>query len=1118
MFHCLHLLKAQTFKGGTSPVLRPDRTGDQRESIYIELDEGDTTKPSFVEGRVIGFSQYYNNQPFEYGCFEPSCFLGSGTWTLAYVNELVESLSTTTKAVEDGCIEDCFEDFNQVCRVQLPYDYEGPLKYYITEEGKFTLVDVNQEYCEQEPVVHTPPTSDPFIKGSYIEGFKAYITYEGESYTLAIEEREEDYLVYILMPENECLDECSFSRLAPIGSYTKDTGEERHTLFSTFLERTLFTNDVLIDNEYLLYVNDHLESTYFNSPTRIDSNYYLNNNNPADNPIDLYRYTIPTLNSLSIAVDEVEAQARNVIDKHIELESYRREFNPLHKCIRYCNNRITEINGVEVRYSSSYEVWVEGVKDLEGYIYVADIGYIHPLNHEMVVWDRNIPLTTGGRFKSNKLIPAGPKMIKIKRIDRYSETVILHHITPTHNLRSSTGHLLNYNAKDQEVDLEKTSMTMINILLSSYTQEEECVFHIEKNVIDPYLLSSTKNTIDFLLSLISKESNTYGSIPKQVATYSDYRSIYQNPRYLDPFVKPFEDGVFSEDCFLEEEDRTLISRTIDNRAICWFLYSLCTYIEVTHDKSYMPYLSRVAQYLIEQRNKADLLSTGYDSNLNKIEEYRSSYSIMFVLTMMRLHDLTLDNSYIDAAADTYISLDKYLYLKQNDLYSHSYESIETSTESLVYGFLYSLEINKEDCLESTLKTLKARVKSKDPFDYPKSITTLSGGIVVNKNNRPLKSSKKRKNISLSEERYLPIYSEGYDTVEHSYILDTCFRALQARNRTYPSSIHGYLQTLIETQAQERHITSSILLSYCLDDGVVSHPLFRNHSLYDLETLLFHRRFIEEKLLTIPKNYTWFEESALKPGGLMGSILKTFSKSLSNWYVGMRRLKKGTSLSQAEDSYLEQWAELVNLKRHLQEDQDSHRDRIRSLLTLIGVTKNRLEEALLAQGIKISIEETPILAPNGYLEKPYSTQGDIQGSEVNASSIHVQTERMEEEHRLYFESLLPLGVKPLYKERIALYDCGNWERESYLSFNESLHNFSYEVKCCPEMSNVFYVTVEVENTYPTPLYIYGYNTLDEDFVVDINHEHKSEGLLGLIRTGDQSGIFRVERSSLPTIGE
>jgi hypothetical protein len=476
--------------GGTSPVLRKDREGADRECIYIELLPNSSTSAStFVEGKVVGFDRLFNNQPFEYGCFQETCFVGSGVWTLAYKNKLIESITYRNNNLDTNeCFDGCFEDFNQVCRMPLPLDYEGPLAYSKDESGKFIFVDVTEEYCSQDLTQEETepyPSLEGFITDIHIEGYKSLYTYKVDGLTYAIEEGSEDayYKLYLLAEEDHCLDECSFSRLRLLGFYNSN----KETIHEIFIPTdTQYNNSTIINDDFL---NNTSDGSIFSSSGLIndDSLYYVLDS-------ELYGYTTRYLEAHpDIDMLRLEYWTRKVLDKHKEISIYRREYSTSHKCIRYCNSRKIDINGIEVIYNSDYEVWVEGLSDGE-YIYVADIGYVHPLNHEMVVWDRNVPLTSGGIFRSRKPIPEGRKIVKIKRINKAKEEVVLHHINQDVNtFRTSTGHLLNYSYNDQLIDIEELSLTLINILLSSFTYNENCSIYTEKKELDRDLLEFISN-------------------------------------------------------------------------------------------------------------------------------------------------------------------------------------------------------------------------------------------------------------------------------------------------------------------------------------------------------------------------------------------------------------------------------------------------------------------------------------------------------------------------------------------------------------------------------------------------------------------------------------------------
>jgi hypothetical protein len=500
-----------------------------------------------------------------------------------------------------------------------------------------------------------------------------------------------------------------------------------------------------------------------------------------------------------------------------------------------------------------------------------------------------------------------------------------------------------------------------------------------------------------------------------------------------------------------------------------------------------------------------------------IDTYKSSTSMMFVLAMMRAHDITSDTKFVDAAADTYLALDKYLFISSEGLYSHSYDDIRISSDSLTYGLLYSILLNKEDSIERALSLIAARSKPINNYKYKKTIVTKSGNPILTEELKGISTIGSSKEIRLdSIDTLFPLYSEEIEDVSLTYILDSCLKEI-SKSRYVPalSLVSNYIDRLNSSQLFNRKVTSTILLSYCLDIEVVGNSLYKSNSLYDIETLLFHRRFYGEKISQIPKDYTWFDKSALAKNSVLGSLLYMLSLSLSNWQVGMRRHKNGRYLSTAKDKYLMKWGQDFSVSRKIQETQQDYADRIRSLMTLLGVTKDRLEEALLAQGVSINIRHSDILGIKGMVHTPYQSNGSLQGSNINPSTIYVEVDNhLSRDSRDYFESLLPIGTKALYEEKIFMYNCENSSavENSYLGIEESIYSFEYEVLCCQkyDLDKPYFIRVYVEQTYSFPLYIYAYRDEESnDISIDIRKEFEQEGLVDVLKAGESSKLIKIE---------
>lgn len=1038
MFFCLHSIKSKLRWGGISPVLRLDEVGEDRESLYIELSK--SSGLSFVEGKVVGLHHLFNNQPFDYGCFTESCFIGSGIWSSSGMKDIVNYLALNTE--ENNCLEDCTESYSPVCKVYLPYDYSFP-HLTDTEGRKFIFVDID---CNNEPDLDSNSiiaTFNPgnFDIGSYLEGSLSLYTYkllnEDNGITLAITSGDLCNFIYYLKDESECFDSCSLSRLGLVGVYD----DEGNIIPS-------FTPDPLI----------------------------------------------PDIDTLLIS---------ETLNKHLENINFKSTYLTNHKCLQYCNYNRVVIDGVEIRYNNSDEVWVEGLFDGE-YVYTVDIGFIHPFSKEIMIWDKNVPLSSGGMFQSRKPIPNYRKVVVLKRTNRNTSEPILHYIESENKvIRTSKGYLLGYNYKDQEIDLEEISLTIINLLLSKYSYKKDCDFtRLEENRLDPELIDICRSSLLFLNSLVNKERRDLdGSIPNKVATYSSYNSLYR--RSTMPEIKAFEDGVVSSDCYLIQQDLTITDLYISNRSLCWLVYALCTYIEVTSDRSFLQFLSDICSYLEGQCNKVGLLREAPGS-----DEYTFATSAIFVMSLMRAHDITSNTKYLDLVADSYLSIDKYLLLPTY-LYSHSYEEIKESEESIVYGLMYSIHLNKAETQENILKLLTRRYRPSNSYQPPRYIRNRSGALVNSRSSLLIKTSSYIERPSISKASSLnPIHTEKDLSQTLLYLLDSSLKYLSIDiNKERMSSI-------LESQIRNRNISSSLLLSYCLDEQVIGHNLFKSNSLYDLEHLLFHRRFVIEKLLQLPKDYTWFDKSALTKEGVIGSLLYTFSLSLSNWYVGMRRFKDGLSLTKAKDSFLYRWASDLSMVRNVQEEQNAFSQRMGSYLSSTGINSTFIKEALKNQGVDIDISTRTLIGIEGFTYQHHTANRNssfIQGSISNPSTVYIESlGSLSEEHIDYIENLLPAGTQAIYTERLQMEGCLNRREPQSLQVRDTLFSFTYEVLCCPskDLCGPTHIRVDLSNTYSVPMYIYG-ERKEGDLYVYIDESYRRENLIGLIKAGSQSEIIKIE---------
>lgn len=1140
---CYESLISLSRPGGEALSLREDSIDPLRSGIYIEILKGDTYTSSLVRGKVIGLLPSQDTSPIEDGCFEEGCASSNGIWSSdVYSSPYIDTFIPSSGAFEQGCVStDCVEDFELVCKERLPYSYQGNSTFFYDSNGAFRFRGLVEEDCNNPSSNNNGPsiTTDPFSTSYTILGTRLLSTYSTDLLDIHIEEStyfdqecfdeqcfDKTYYVYASIKDSTnppCLDECSLNCQVLIGIYNSEL-----ELISTAIN-SLYNNINIINDQFLS--DDGLE----------------------EDSIGISNIYDFLLNNPSLTFSEIKELGDLALDIHIYLSdiginpvqtllgSYLRLPNQHTSCDYLCSERVVQrSDGRRTRYrynQSILERWVTGLSTVsEDYIYVVDIGHLHPITYEPVIDERDVPIRRGNYFTSSYLIPEGIKIVILKRVYTDNSKSILHHLFGyQYNqplIRTNTKPLLLYNALDQEVDLEELSISLICLLLSEYRPGTNCseIDSLNKQLID--LIEDNLSTLSSLIDRFS-DNGRIGSIPKTLCTYSSTLSLYDDRPYLHRDISPFEDLVIENNCYSSWSNNTLSSRQVSNRAMAWYLYLLCIYKKVTSSSKYDSDIELVATYLINQVDiRSSLVTEGWSHSdkyrdSSKVLNYLTSTSLMTCMALMKAHDLTLNPFYIDKAADIYESSYNYLYSLNEGIFYHSYTDPSLSNDSLIYGLLFSHATNKSEAIEEILKIIKARTKPLESSTAGNLIITSEGFSVRSSTGARLKSYNSESldvSLQLEPSSALAIYPlnpyqelapaiKDVNLIED--LLDLC------KSKAYPIEfepfISVYRERLDKAQIDNRYINTSTNLSRCLSSSILKHPLFLPNSYWDIETLLFNRNLVLERIKKlIPIDYTWPSKQAISPSGNIGRLLKTFSKSLSNWWVGIRRAKKGIYLSTATDTYIDTWASQFGVERYIREDDDSLRRRIQSFFMGGNVTEEDFINLLYSLGVDASIQNTKPLGYISFLESNLDSQhgqGQYSGPLTNTSTITISTTSPFSARVLnLINEYKPLGLQIQIQEKIQLLSCNQSTvlASHYISIGNSIFSPEYSSFCClsPYQSGRRYpVKIDLGTTYNYPLYVYA--SLEEDkVVIQVSQEPDLNNLIGIIRSNQSEATFII----------
>ena len=265
---------------------------------------------------------------------------------------------------------------------------------------------------------------------------------------------------------------------------------------------------------------------------------------------------------------------------------------------------VSRLNG------SVTEYWVRGPLDGANTTYVVDIGYIYTQCSETSIREENVPLKWDSSFRSVYSVPSGIKFVKLRRITPTQSRELLYHMgkyeSPDNLSRHQTGYLLDYKYDDQKVDLEELAFSFSSLLTTTYyrPKDNRLIFR-DYGYVDNAIETAIKDNLSRLSRLLDLDptSRRFGSIPRYPATYSEPSQIYgtaADVSYEEPNVLLIEEGCLEDGCMASNPNRTLISREVNNRAMAWLLSAYSTHRISYSDVTYIPTITSIGTYLIDQ--------------------------------------------------------------------------------------------------------------------------------------------------------------------------------------------------------------------------------------------------------------------------------------------------------------------------------------------------------------------------------------------------------------------------------------------------------------------------------------------------------------------------------------
>lgn len=385
------------------------------------------------------------------------------------------------------------------------------------------------------------------------------------------------------------------------------------------------------------------------------------------------------------------------------------------------------------------EYFVPCTIDVEGNGWLVETGLICQATGDYLIQKPSSLIDFKGKFTSSLPVTEGLKFFRLLKITPTTHEVVQHlfgEIPGRTIMRSYPGYNLNLNAKDQLTDLTEISLTLINLLQSTFKNSSNNVSsYYYKYEIDSTLQVIIEDNINKILTLIDRTSTSSrkGSIPRYLATYSNYSNTYLNDdSRLNRVEKIFEDDCFREfDPLVQVPDNCstfakllnplITSREVDNESVAWFLYLLIYYQELTQ-KDYSSYITELNAYLISQIDtRYNLPNQGWSStpklfDSRAITDKLLRVSTAYVAAFLKAHDLFNEPRYLEKAWLIWEAVINYFYNISSKRFYSSLTVKEDNEESLTYGLISAQIMGRLDIVENLNNYFKNKIKSKFALD------------------------------------------------------------------------------------------------------------------------------------------------------------------------------------------------------------------------------------------------------------------------------------------------------------------------------------------------------------------------------------------------------------------
>lgn len=651
--------------------------------------------------------------------------------------------------------------------------------------------------------------------------------------------------------------------------------------------------------------------------------------------------------------------------------------------------------------------FVTGTKDVNNYVYAADIGTVNLTSGVISIVDQNVPFYSSDKpnslFASSvQKISNGVKVAIIKRISKNTIDILgtvygeldnefyFPHTTLIKNRK--------YTSKGQKLNLENLSINLL--MLTSFKKFEVLDYQtIYRNInySSPLLENVAELSGVNLLNLINTdELPQKGSIPLHIASFSSNQKEYNslaNDNYINRIKECFDHTCFERDCFEKITNNNLLNRSIDNRSIAWLIQYLASY-SINYNKDITVEIQTILSYLINQKDKKTLLyfkgwdeqvqeelcdevetesqldiltennqnicsevteetdtnNLKYSNTLTLNQEILTSTNVAIFFAFLKGFELTQDFNYILEANQVYNAIKKYL-VGADNMFKHSLLEFQTSIESATYHLLFTLVLEEYEAVNELINFFQQRlialpVQSNEEVFVGTSLVLVGSESVVIP---PLNILQSDDDFNLFTNTSVDTITTVEDIFKYNYLIYSSLNYIN--NKIYipflPSIQEKYnlIQEKIET---DRNQSSLIFAIGSLIDNK-SFLDINNLKFNTIETFnnyRFQQDFIFNNLfLATPQDYGWYNPSTFNKDSHIGQIYSSLAVVLAYTNTKHEYNKKLLSIDNMYGILLNKKAQDYNLTRFNKEDDAIFRTRIKAEIFNRGITRLAIENKL-----------------------------------------------------------------------------------------------------------------------------------------------------------------------------